>query len=447
MKTKRKNFRAIALAGLTAVLALCILSDASSAQSKDDRKDRTGGDRKREEPKREERSEREPSRDRTVDRNPARETTDRPARDSGDRTSRETTDRPVRDSGDRTSRETTDRPARDSGDRTSRERPGRSERTDRDRPGSGGRESGRDGGSSGVTGSDGKRTPPDRSIPDDTTLPKRPRPPRRPGIGDYDRSRDDGIAGTRPGDRDPRIRPPRRRRPFPDTVRRKEVPIPEERIRIIVEGWPYPPPWYPVFVRRYIEDPAFLYNKYLIHLPFGTIEPRTVDEEFLILLNELYYEGMQEAQLVCIVQTYRSMDVDLFELFFDPDEEVTVYGAFTRNSFLVLIPVYSVFELLDDPRIRWVGEYKPYYKINDDVKLWEWDGALVFSLEGDSSEFRDDLLEAGLPPDFYDEEVGYYFVPAESYELERLASFWWVAEVLEVVSDPALVYGYDNVKY
>jgi hypothetical protein len=427
MKTKRKILRALALAGCAAVLALFVLSDASSAQSKDKRKDRSGGDRKREEPKREERSKREPSRGGTTDRNKDGEKTDRPARGGGDRTSRENKDRP----------------ARGSGDKTSRERPDRDERTERDRPDAGGRGSDR-GGTSGVTEPDRKRPPTDRTPTDGTTLPVRRVPPRRPG-GGYDRSR--GDDGTGASDNYPRVKPPRRERwPF-DSSKRKEIPIPDDRIRIIVEGWPYPPPWYPVYTHKYIVDPGFTYNPYLIHLPFGTIEPRTVEEEFLLLLNDLYYDGMKDAQLVCIVQTYRSMDVDLFGLFFGPDEDVTVYGAFTRNSFLVSIPVYAVFELLDDPRIRWVGEYKPYYKINDSVKLWEWDGALVFSLEGDSEEFQGDLRDAGLPPDFYDEEVGYYFVPAESYELERLASFWWVAEVLEVVSDPGLVYGYDNVKY
>ncbi len=423
MKTKRNSIRALALAGLATLFALSILFGVSSAQSKDDRKDRSREKSKREEPKREERNDRQPVRERTEERSATREKADRTTRGS-DGASRETTDRPTR-----------------GGDKGSREQPDRGERAERDRPGSGGGREDRDG----ASGSNGKRTLPERTAPGGATPPARPRPPRIPGGGDYDRSRDDRT-GVRPGDNYPRIKPPRERRPV-DSSKRKEIPIPDDRIRIILEGWPYPPPWYPGFVRRYIVDPGFTYNPYLIHLPFGTIEPRTVEEEFLLMLNDLYYDGMQEAQLVCIVQTYRSMDIDLFGLFFGPEDDVTVYGAFTRNSFLVLIPVYAVFELLDDPRVRWIGEYKPYYKINDSVKLWEWDGALVFSLEGDGEEFRADLVEAGLGPDFYDEEFGYYFVPTEPYELERLASFWWVAEVLEVASDPGLVYGYDNVRY
>ena len=403
VKTKRSKVRALALAGLAVLLALCLFAGASSAQSKDKRKDRTGGEGKREEPRREERSERVP------ERAPERST----------------------------AREKTERPERESGDRTTRERPDRDERTERDRPDSGDRRSDR-GGSS---GSGVERTPPERSPADGTTSPIRRRPPRERD-GDYDRSR----GGTDVPDDYPRVRPPRER-PSMDVLIKKEVPIPDDRIRIIVEGWPYPPPWYPGSVRRYIVDPGFTYNPYLIHLPFGTIEPRTVEEEFLLMLNDLYYDGLQEAQIICIVQTYRSMDVDLFGLFFGPDEEVTIYGRLTRNAFLVRIPVYAVFELLDDPRIRWVGDYKPYYKINDSVKLWEWDGALVFSLEGDSEGFRADLVDAGLGPEYYDEEIGYYFVQAGSYDLERLASFWWVAEVLEVVSDPGLVYDYGNVRY
>jgi len=196
-------------------------------------------------------------------------------------------------------------------------------------------------------------------------------------------------------------------------------------------------------LRPYIVDPGYRYNPYLIHLPFGIIEPRELEADFIDLLNELWRDRMRDALLVCIVQTYRSMDVDRFELFFRRDDEVAIYGSINPYSFLVLLPVRTVFELLEDPRIRWIGEYKPYYKINENVKLWDWDGALVFPLESDWDEFRDDLTEAGLAPDFYDEELGFYFVPAETYELEAIAEFWWVAEVLQVVSDPDLVYGYD----
>ena len=414
MKTKRNLLGTFAIIGLSAGLAICILAGASSAQSKDDRKDRSGGDRKREEPNREEKNAREPSRDRTADREPVRESKDRPARAGGDK--------------------------------TSRERPSRNDETDKNRPSTDGSESGRDRNPPAQSGSSDKRTVPSRSTPGGTTVPDRRRPPGRPGGGDYDRSRDGGSAGTRPVDPvDPPVRPPRR---YPeaeagDGARKKDVPIPDDRIRIVVEGWPCPPPWYPVFIHPYIVDPGYRRNPYLIHLPFGTIEPRGMDEEFLALLNDLWHDGLQEALLVCIVQTYRAMDVDRFELFFRRDDEVTIYGSFSSHSFLALLPVRSVFELLDDPRIRWVGEYKPYYKINDSVKLWDWDGVFIFPLERDRDEFRDDLLEAGLTPDFYDEEIGFYFIPAEPYELEALSEFWWVAEVLQVVSDPDLVYGYD----
>lgn len=410
MKAKRNILGVIALIGLSAALALCILSSASYAQSRDDKKDRTGGDRKREEPKREDNRDREPSRERTPDREPVRENRDEPARDGGDRTTRE-----------------------------------QPSRTDRDRSSADERDSGRDRNASDGSRPTDKRTVPSRGSSDGRTLPARPRPPREPGGKDYDRSRGDDNAG--PVNSRPPLRPPRQN-PFPDElVKKKSVPISDDRIRIIVEGWPYPPPWYPVFLHRYIVDPGYHYDPYLINLPFGAIEPREMEEGFLVLLNELWYDGMQDALLVCIVQTYRSMDVDRFELFFRRDDDVTIYGSFTPYSFLVLLPVRTVFELLEDPRIRWIGEYKPYYKINENVKLWDWDGALVFPLESDRGEFRDDLIEAGLAPDFYDEELGFYFVPAESYELEAIAEFWWVAEVLQVVSDPDLVYDYNYRTY
>jgi len=223
------------------------------------------------------------------------------------------------------------------------------------------------------------------------------------------------------------------------------VPVPGDRLRIITEGWFRPPPWHRHHVGIWDRYPGFPRgDRYLIHLPFGTIRPRGIAEEFLLLLDDLWNDGMEDALLVCIVQTYRPMDVDRLELFFDAEDDATVYGSFSDNSFLALLSVYSIYELLDDPRVRWFGEYEPRYKINRDARLWEYDGAFVFPLEGDRMECRDDLAGIHLVPEFYDEELGFYFVPAESWELEAISEFWWVAEVLRVVSDPALVYDYET---
>lgn len=419
MRNKRNIIGRLMAIGVSVVLALCILSSASFAQSKDDRKDRTGDDRKRDEPKREEQGDRASSRDRTSE--------------------------------SETTRESKDKPAKSSGDSKTREQPSRNDGKSKDRPSTGGSESGRDRNPPDRSGSTDKRTVPDRSTRGGTTDPDRRRPPRRPDGGDYDRSRGDDDAGTRPGNPDPPTRPPRR---YPgvddgDGTKRKEVPVPDDRVRIVVEGWPSPPPWHrPHLRKKHVYPRRFpKHDPYLIYLPFGTIRPQEIDEQFLLLLNDLWHDGMQDALLVCIVQTYGALEVDHFELFFDAEDEVTVYGSFTPNSFLVLVSVDSIYELLNDARIRWVGEYKPYYKINDSVRLWEYDGVFVFPLEDDSIEFREDLEDIYLMPEFYDEELGFYFIPAESYELEAIAEFWWVAEVLRVVSDPDLVYDYDYRTY
>jgi hypothetical protein len=404
---------------LSALLALCLLSSASSAQSRDAEKDSKGGDRKREEPKREEpkredSSGRESSTDRAKDRRPVRERKERPRRESAEK--------------------------------NRREQPSRSDGSGKERSASKERESSRDRSSPDGSGSRDKRTVPDRSSSDGTSLPERRRPPRDTGDRDYERSRDGGSAGTRPVD--PNIRPRRREPVIDGDTRKKDVPAPNDRKSIIVEGWPTLPPWYPRILWGYHEPlPSPKPDPYLIHLPFGTIRPTEVDDQFLILLNDLWQDGMQNALLVCIIQTYRAMEVDRFELFFDAEDEVTVYGSFTPNSFLALASVQTIYELLEDPRVRWVGEYRPYYKINDSVRLWEHDGVFVFPLEDDSTEFREDLEDLYLSPEFYDAELGFYFVPAEDYEMEAISEFWWVAEVLRVVSDPDLVYGYDYRRY
>lgn len=405
MRKRPSIFSRIAIYCLSALLVLCILSAVSSAQSKDDRKDRSGDDKKREEPKREEPKregggDRESSKDRTTDREPAREKREEPQRESGEK--------------------------------KRREQPSRSDGAGEER-----------------SGSKDKRTIPDRSTSDGKSLPERRRPPRESDDRDYERSRDGGSAGTSPVDPvDPPVRPRRKEPVIDGGTKNKDVPVPNDRRSIIVEGWPTLPPWYPRILWGYHEPlPSPKPDPYLIHLPFGTIRPREIDDKFLILLDDLWQDGMHDALLVCIIQTYRAMDVDRFELFFDAEDEVTVYGSFTPRSYLALISVQSIYELLEDPRVRWIGEYMPYYKINDSVRLWEYDGVFVFPLEKDSIEFREDMEDIYLSPEFYDAELGFYFVPAEDYEMEAISEFWWVAEVLRVVSDPDLVYDYDYRTY
>ena len=417
MGTKRSIIGTITLFCLSAVLALSLLSAASNAQSKDDRKDRKSDERKSEEPKRDDRSERQSSQDRTQPREPVRESKDKTARESGER--------------------------------KTREQPSRSDGTKGERSSGGERGSSRDRDTSGRSSSSDRRTVPDRSTTDGTTRPVRRVPPRKQPDRDYDRSKDEGSAGVRPVDPvDPSVRPRRKDPEEEGVVTKKRVPVPDDRIRIIVEGWPSPPPWYRPRLREYVFlHPYIERDPYLIHLPFGTIRPREIADGFIDLLNGLWEDGMQDALLVCIIQTYMEMDVDRFDLFFDAEDEVTVYGSFNPRSYLALISVESIFELLEDPRVRWIGEYKPHYKINDSARLWEHNGAFVFPLEDDSIEFRDDLRSIYLAPEFYDEELGFYFVPADNYELEAISEFWWVGEVLRVVNDPDLVYEYDYRTY
>ncbi len=431
MKPKRHLLFTILLFALAAALTICVLSSACSAQSRDDRKDKTG-DRKSEKPKRA-----EPKRDETKPVEPKRA---EPKRDDRSErgTSRDTRREPVRKSrdgasgGDGTARERSSRGGTDSAGRKARER-----------------DSSRDRGTSGGTGDAGGRTPPARGSSGGATAVERRRPPVRPNPGSYDRRRDDdgGGSGLRPGNTNPPARPPRT---LPEEeaeggTKKKEVPAPGDRMRVITEGWLYPPPWHRDYVRIWHQYPGFPpEDPYRIHLPFGTIRPREIDEGFLLLLDDLWKDGMEDALLVCVVQTYRPMETYIFERFFDAEDDATVYGSFSDYSFLVLLSVYTIDGLLDDPRVRWIGEYEPRYKINRNVRLWEYDGAFVFPLEGDTIECRDDLTDIFLVPEFYDEELGFYFVPAEAYELEAISEFWWVAEVVRVASDPALVSDYET---
>ena len=198
---------------------------------------------------------------------------------------------------------------------------------------------------------------------------------------------------------------------------------------IIIEHWYYE--------RDYLfEDdplPEYIFDDYsdnepfVIPLPFGDILPWEVGELFLMKLKDIEAEGYGNSLMICIVQTLDEMPyrefVDRFEW---DEEEFEYYDTLSPRSFLLSLPVSSVLRLLGDRSVRWIGEYRPDYKIVPGPR-----NAAVFisSFDGDRNEFRRDLEEIGVEVEDYDEKTGEYLIRTDYDCYLDLADLWWVESV------------------
>lgn len=198
---------------------------------------------------------------------------------------------------------------------------------------------------------------------------------------------------------------------------------------IIIEHWYYE--------GDYLFDddplPEYIFGDYsdneqfVIPLPFGDILPWEVGELFLMKLKDIEAEGYGNSLMICIVQTIDEMPYKEFVARFEWDEEeFEYYDTLSPRSFLLSLPVSSVLRLLGDRSVRWIGEYRPDYKIVPGPR-----NAAVFisSFDGDRMEFRRDLEEIGVEVENYDEKTGEYLIRTDFDCYFDLADLWWVESV------------------
>ncbi|MCU0639623.1 MAG: hypothetical protein MUF59_07120 [Candidatus Krumholzibacteria bacterium] len=198
---------------------------------------------------------------------------------------------------------------------------------------------------------------------------------------------------------------------------------------IIIEHWYYEGDY--LFdddpLPEYIFDDYSDNEPFVIPLPFGDILPWEVGELFLMKLKDIEAEGYGNSLMICIVQTIDEMPYREFVGRFEWDEgEFEYYDTLSPRSFLLSLPVSSVLRLLGDRSIRWIGEYRPDYKIVPGPR-----NAAVFisSFDGDRMEFRRDLEELGVEVEDYDEKTGEYLIRTDYDCYFDLADLWWVESV------------------
>lgn len=198
---------------------------------------------------------------------------------------------------------------------------------------------------------------------------------------------------------------------------------------IIIEHWYYEGDY--LFdddpLPEYIFDDYSDNEPFVIPLPFGDILPWEVGELFLMKLKDIEADGYGNSLMICIVQTQDEMPYREFVDRFEWDEdEFEYYDTLSPRSFLLSLPVSSVLRLLGDRSVRWIGEYRPDYKLVPGPR-----NAAVFvsSFDGDRMEFRRDLEELGVEVEDYDEKTGEYLIRTDYDCYLDLADLWWVESV------------------
>lgn len=260
------------------------------------------------------------------------------------------------------------------------------------------------------------------------------------------RDREDGTRKKEnPGHGKKIIKPgfPKHFRKDPPRPGRKE-PDDLPDMEIIEDDWVPPDPWlpppppppflpppdpllppYPDIPDESVHIPA---SPYEIFLPAGIMTPDEIEEPFLEKLEHLMSIGYADSLIVCLLQTRQPMSGKERDHLFDSG--ITFYVTLTDYTSIVDVSVEDILLLVMElPNFRWIGEYKSEYKYRHETPGSTRRGAYVFSLCGDSMEFRNSLGHLGIEVVTYYDSTGDYYVIADWERFPEIAEFWWVRKI------------------
>jgi len=139
-------------------------------------------------------------------------------------------------------------------------------------------------------------------------------------------------------------------------------------------------------------------------------------------------KGAKEERLVCILQTTESLTAgDVLQLL---DCGVRFFDSVGRQSHIAQIPAEVVLEVAQTANVRWLGEYKTTYKIDEKRLDKDALGAFLYTLDGDKPEHREDLKKRNVSVLGFDTTVSSYSILLEPSRYQELADvFWWVRRI------------------
>ncbi|HFD32631.1 MAG TPA: T9SS type A sorting domain-containing protein [Gammaproteobacteria bacterium] len=168
-----------------------------------------------------------------------------------------------------------------------------------------------------------------------------------------------------------------------------------------------------------------------IHVPTGKefIPEKGISPELLFSIKKM----TSDTQMMCLLQfepdlTYKDI-INILEM------DVKLFELISNRTYLVRLPVHSIYWLENQPYLRWIGKYSSSYKYDSDQVIKNY--ALVYSLIGNTQKTRKELSQKGVSIISYNKTLQCYEVTNVSRNvLEEISRLWWIKKI-KIPSDVA----------
>ena len=161
-----------------------------------------------------------------------------------------------------------------------------------------------------------------------------------------------------------------------------------------------------------------------VRLPSGAKMPAVTDSAFVALVDSLAAAG-DDIGLTCVIQ-YDEKEMPPHTTDIVPLEDTG------HDAWIIWATARAARELIDDPNVRFVSEYRPEYKYN--IQLAGADVAWVYveTFGGNQPEYRREIAELGVGKLQYISTPGYYYCKLSGEQVVALAESWWVRRIYRV---------------
>jgi len=159
-----------------------------------------------------------------------------------------------------------------------------------------------------------------------------------------------------------------------------------------------------------------------VRLPSGAEAPAATDSAFVALLDSLIAHGEGDAAFVCVLQ-FEDHELPPLTEDMEPLEDAG------HDVWIVWGTATALRWYMDDPNVRFIGEYFPEYKYNHTLAGARVAWVYVEIFGGDLQEHYDEMSALGIESIRWDSIVKRFYCKATGDQIVELASSWWVKRI------------------
>jgi hypothetical protein len=159
-----------------------------------------------------------------------------------------------------------------------------------------------------------------------------------------------------------------------------------------------------------------------VRLPSGAEAPAVTDSAFVALLDSLIADGEGDAAFVCVLQ-FEDPELPPLTDDMEPLEDAG------HDVWIVWGTATALRHYMDNPNVRFIGEYFPEYKYNHTLAGAGVAWVYVEIFGGDLQEHYDEMAALGIESIRWDSIVRRFYCKATGDQIVELASSWWVRRI------------------